>query len=77
MEERTISVAERLVNEARPGTRERCIICGQVTDVPVDRPISNRKTYLPSAGQLCEDCCRRYCGADDLRSLPWLWDEFL
>ena len=77
MDCRNIGVRECFVSEAEPETRERCVICGQVTDVPVNRPISKRKSYLPCAGQLCEDCCRRYCGADDLRLLPWLWEEFL
>ena len=73
----SISVTGQLVDDSRLETRERCVICGQVTDVSVNRPISKRKTYFPCAGQLCEDCCRRYCGADDLRLLPCLWDEFL
>ena len=60
-----------------PEEMERCVICGRVTDVPVRLPISKRKTYMPAAGHLCEDCCGKYCGAKDLRLLPWLWDEFL
>ena len=60
-----------------PEEMERCVICGRVTDVPVSLPISKRKTYMPAAGPLCEDCCGKYCGAKDLRLLPWLWDEFL
>lgn len=55
---------------------ESCVICGRVTDVPIRLPISKRKTYMPAAGHLCEDCCEKYCGAKDLRVLPWLWDEF-
>jgi len=59
-----------------PKEMERCVICGRVTDVPVGLPISKRKTYMPTAGHLCEDCCGKYCGVKDLRLLPWLWDEF-
>lgn len=56
---------------------ERCVICGRITDVPVSLIISKRKTYLPTAGHLCDACCKRYCGVEDLRVVPWLWDEFL
>lgn len=56
--------------------KEKCIICGRITNVPVYLQISERKTYMPTAGQLCDGCCERYCGVKDLRILPWLWDEF-
>lgn len=45
---------------------ERCVLCGAVTDVPVQMPVSERKCYIPGAGQLCRDCCRELYGSDDL-----------
>ena len=45
---------------------ERCVLCGVVTDVPVQMPVSERKCYIPGAGQLCRDCCRELYGSDDL-----------
>ena len=48
---------------------ERCIACGEMTDIPVNLPISERKTYVPGAGQLCEKCCVELYGTKDLRSL--------
>lgn len=45
---------------------ERCVLCGAVTEVPVDQPVSERKCYIPGAGQLCSDCCRELYGTEDL-----------
>ena len=48
---------------------EKCVACGATTNVPVDTPISERKCYVPGAGQLCRKCCIELYGTDDLRSL--------
>ena len=48
---------------------EKCVACGATTNVPVDTPISERKCYVPGAGQLCRTCCIELYGTDDLRSL--------
>lgn len=45
---------------------ERCVLCGAVTDVPFQQPVSERKCYVPGAGQLCEKCCIDLYGTDDL-----------
>ena len=45
---------------------QRCVLCGAVTDVPVQMPVSERKCYIPGVGQLCRDCCRELYGSDDL-----------
>ncbi len=37
-------------------THERCVICGKRTDVQKDTPVKDRKYYVETAGQLCEDC---------------------
>ena len=39
-----------------PGKQERCIICGQVTDMEKDWPVAMRKNYVEGAGQLCRKC---------------------
>jgi len=48
---------------------ERCISCGEFTDVPVNTPIKDRAFYVPGAGQLCEKCCVELYGTKDLRTL--------
>lgn len=48
---------------------EICIVCGKITGVPKDKPVSERKTYMEGAGQLCENCCWEIYGTDDLRAV--------
>lgn len=36
--------------------RERCTICGRITDVPRGRPIALREYYVVGSGQLCREC---------------------
>ena len=48
---------------------EKCAACGVTTNVPSGTPISERKCYVPGAGQLCRKCCIELYGTDDLRSL--------
>ena len=47
---------------------EKCVVCRATTDVPTDMPVSERKWYVPGAGQLCKKCCMELYGTDDLRS---------
>jgi hypothetical protein len=35
---------------------ETCVMCGAVTDVPVNLHIDFRKTFVEGAGQLCGTC---------------------
>lgn len=35
---------------------ERCDLCGELTDIPVDMPIQKRKGYIEGSGQLCQKC---------------------
>lgn len=35
---------------------ERCVICGEKTDVRVDEHIDNRPFYTEGVGQLCYKC---------------------
>lgn len=48
---------------------EKCVICGKTVPIRKDTPIKLRKTYLPGAGQLCEACCWKIYGTNDLRPL--------
>ena len=38
---------------------EECVLCHQMTDVPKDMPIDQRKYYMVGAGQLCVNCWSR------------------
>jgi len=35
---------------------EFCYICNEETNVPKDRPISKRRYYVETSGQLCRSC---------------------
>ena len=50
---------------------EICVMCGNIMDVRTDEPIENRPTYMPAAGQLCVECCKKIYGVDDLRPIRW------
>ena len=47
---------------------ERCVLCGAVTDVLRQQPVSERKCYVPGAGQLCSDCCMELYGTDNFET---------
>ena len=48
--------------EAQNHTRERCVLCGKETDVPVSLPIDRRNCYVEGSGQLCRGCWQRVYG---------------
>ena len=35
---------------------EFCVVCNEETNVPEDRPVSERRFYVEAAGQLCRTC---------------------
>lgn len=35
---------------------EICVLCKNITDIPKDMPINQRKNYVEGAGQLCSAC---------------------
>ena len=35
---------------------EFCVICNEETNVPEDRPVSERRFYVETSGQLCRSC---------------------
>lgn len=40
------------------GASETCLLCGKNTEVPISKPIGERRFYIEGAGQLCEECYR-------------------
>lgn len=42
--------------------REKCVICGAVTEYSRDVPIGNRWFYIEYAGQLCPKCYHELYG---------------
>lgn len=47
---------------------ETCIICGKLTNIPVDTYIEYRYGYVEGAGQCCREC---YLGGNkDIITLP-------
>lgn len=36
--------------------QESCVLCGRITDMERDWPVSMRKYYIEGAGQLCGSC---------------------
>ena len=41
---------------------ERCVLCGQTTDIPLSLSIDLRVYYVEGSGQLCRNCWQRVCG---------------
>ena len=35
---------------------EKCVLCGAITDVPRNMPISSRYYYVEGCGQVCHGC---------------------
>lgn len=35
---------------------EKCILCGALTDIRIEKNIDERYMYINSAGQLCRQC---------------------
>lgn len=35
---------------------EKCVMCGEMTNIPIPLPITCRKNYVEGIGQLCEKC---------------------
>lgn len=70
-----IDIARYRKKEPLKSPLERCVSCWEVTDVLVNKPISERRCYVPGVGQLCERCCIALYGTRDLRSLDDRWGE--
>lgn len=74
---RTMFRWEKRDKEKYQESLERCTVCNCITDVPVNTPITERKTYLPTGGQLCSECCWKLYHTHDLRTIPELYHEFV
>ena len=44
---------------------ERCIICGELTNVLVSTPVDWRENYEVGIGQICTDCANKKSGVED------------
>ena len=56
MNDNTIKTEEAV--KSQPEEYERCIICGELTDVPMTMPIEMRENYEIGCGQLCARCAK-------------------
>ena len=48
---------------------ERCILCGNLTCIPVSMPIDQRDNYEIGAGQVCIECARKRRKAEEQQVL--------
>ena len=48
---------------------ERCILCGQVTCIPVFMPIDWRENYEVGLGQVCAECAKKQREASERETL--------
>lgn len=39
---------------------ERCVICGELTNIPISTPIDRRANYEIGIGQICSECARKH-----------------
>lgn len=48
--------------ESAPETEEfeRCVICGELTCIPVSMPVDWRENYELGFGQICAKCARKH-----------------
>lgn len=44
---------------------ERCIMCGELTCIPVSMPIDWRENYEIGMGQVCAECAKKQREADE------------
>ena len=68
MENLQMHKTEYIKREKKSLKMERCVLCGRKLDISVDIPITERKTYVETAGQLCEECCWEIYGTNYLQS---------
>ena len=43
-----------------PEEFERCVMCGELTCIPVSMPVDWRENYELGFGQICAKCARKY-----------------
>lgn len=47
---------KRKTQQSAEETYERCVVCGELTDIPIDTPIEFRNCYEIGLGQVCFNC---------------------
>jgi hypothetical protein len=52
----------RSKEEKQTEDTEKCVLCGEDTNVPKTENIDNRAFYVEGAGQLCESCYNKVYG---------------
>lgn len=40
--------------------KDRCVLCWGETEYSKNTPVEDRQFYIEGAGQLCEECYRKY-----------------
>lgn len=48
---------------------ERCIVCGQVTCIPIFMPIDWRENYEVGLGKVCAECAKKQREASEWETL--------
>jgi len=51
--------AESVVEAPKSEEYERCILCGELTCIPVSMPIDWRENYEIGCGQICAACAKK------------------
>ena len=46
-------------NTSKTEEFERCIVCGNLTCIPISMPIDWRENYEIGCGQLCAECAKK------------------
>lgn len=50
------------MNKNKKEEFEKCVVCGCVTQTPIDRPVSKRANYVIGVGEVCSKCLMEvYC----------------
>lgn len=68
MKDLQIYINEDIKKQKKASRMEKCVLCGRILDISVDMPISKRKTYVETGGQLCEECCWEVYGTTHLQT---------
>lgn len=56
-----MSVLCKLKHRRKRLRYERCVICGVITDTPIQKPIFEREGYISGCGQTCRKCYLKLC----------------
>lgn len=51
--------AESVNNTRNTEEFERCIVCGELTGIPISMPVDWRENYEIGVGQVCAECAKK------------------